>query len=351
MLSFIKVVDNQPFDEVYEVDDPEEIASNLAHSPSPSRALVPDRPVFEPGNTPPRSPSTAGRSEYDGDVAATDMEDALGLGRTSQPDVAIEDDSDSQSEQSQSSSELDGSTLAPKLEGAYDPTEYSSLNVGDEIQDLFEHITSFEPEVLELETKLKPFIPEYIPAVGDIDAFLKIPRPDGVDQGLGLVVLDEPCAAQSDATVLDLHLRTIAKTTSSKPTKLNQIKDAEQDTKAIDTWVTSIAEVHRDKQPQTVHYTGAMPDLESLMQEWPPQMEALLDKVQLPSGDLNVSLQEMTDIACALLDIPVHKSRIESLHLLFSLFAEFKNSQHFKAEEEEDDDADEAAGEDIATFD
>ena len=33
---------------------------------------------------------------------------------------------------------------------------------------------SFEPEVLELETKLKPFIPEYIPAVGDIDAFLKV---------------------------------------------------------------------------------------------------------------------------------------------------------------------------------
>jgi len=28
-----------------------------------------------------------------------------------------------------------------------------------------------------------------------------------------------------------------------------------------------------------------------------------------------------------LLDIPVHKSRIQSLHLLFTLFSEFKNSQ------------------------
>jgi len=28
-----------------------------------------------------------------------------------------------------------------------------------------------------------------------------------------------------------------------------------------------------------------------------------------------------------LLDIPIHKSRVQSLHLLFSLFSEFKNSQ------------------------
>lgn len=34
-----------------------------------------------------------------------------------------------------------------------------------------------------------------------------------------------------DATVLDLHLRTLAKTTTSRATKLNQIKNAEEDTK------------------------------------------------------------------------------------------------------------------------
>lgn len=33
----------------------------------------------------------------------------------------------------------------------------------------------------------------------------------------------------------------------------------------------------------------------------------------------------------AILDIPIYKSRIQSLHLLFSLYSEFKNSQHFKA--------------------
>ena len=35
------------------------------------------------------------------------------------------------------------------------------------------------------------------------------------------------------------------------------------------------------------------------------------------------------DVICALLDIPVYKSRIHSLHLLFSLYSVFKQSQHF----------------------
>lgn len=32
-------------------------------------------------------------------------------------------------------------------------------------------------KVVELETTLKPFVPDFIPAVGDIDGYLKITRP------------------------------------------------------------------------------------------------------------------------------------------------------------------------------
>lgn len=39
---------------------------------------------------------------------------------------------------------------------------------------------------------MKAFIPEYIPAVGEVDAFLKMPIPDGKDETLGLAALDEP---------------------------------------------------------------------------------------------------------------------------------------------------------------
>jgi Intraflagellar transport complex B protein 46 C terminal len=35
-------------------------------------------------------------------------------------------------------------------------------------------ISRFQPQDIVLETKLKPFIPEYVPAIGDIDAFLKV---------------------------------------------------------------------------------------------------------------------------------------------------------------------------------
>ena len=47
------------------------------------------------------------------------------------------------------------------------------------------------PEIFEIETELKPFIPEYIPAIGEVDAFIKIPRPDGEEEHLGLSVIDE----------------------------------------------------------------------------------------------------------------------------------------------------------------
>lgn len=76
--------------------------------------------------------------------------------------------------------------------------------------------TSYTPQNIELEYKLRPFVPDFIPAVGDIDAFLKVGRPDGVEDGLGLHVLDEPCAQQSEPAVLCLQLRATTKQSSAK---------------------------------------------------------------------------------------------------------------------------------------
>ena len=69
----------------------------------------------------------------------------------------------------------------------------------------------YQPQDIVLETKLKPFIPEYVPAIGDIDAFLKVPRPDGKEDSLGLVVLDEPSSSQSDPHILNLQMRYTSK--------------------------------------------------------------------------------------------------------------------------------------------
>lgn len=41
---------------------------------------------------------------------------------------------------------------------------------------MFQYVLQYKPEVLQLETPLKPFIPDYVPAVGDIDEFIKVGR-------------------------------------------------------------------------------------------------------------------------------------------------------------------------------
>ena len=57
---------------------------------------------------------------------------------------------------------------------AYDPAEFDHLPVAKELKELFQHIRRYTPQNIELDLKLKPFIPDYIPAIGDIDAFIKV---------------------------------------------------------------------------------------------------------------------------------------------------------------------------------
>ena len=54
----------------------------------------------------------------------------------------------------------------------------TTLNLNKHVFIFFFHsyITRYTPQTIELDTKFKPFIPDYIPAVGDIDAFIKVTR-------------------------------------------------------------------------------------------------------------------------------------------------------------------------------
>lgn len=105
-----------------------------------------------------------------------------------------------------------------------------------------------------------------------------------------------------------------------------------------------------------------MPDIEELMQVWPEPVEAALKTVRLlkfvrafllmpcqlklPSPDIDLPLAMYSQILALILDIPVsppqertdHQGRksttrnvIEGLHVLFTLYSEFKNSAHFNA--------------------
>ena len=61
----------------------------------------------------------------------------------------------------------------------YDAAEYANLPASADIKELFQYITRYMPHNIELETKMRPFTFDYIHAVGDIDPFIKVPRPDG----------------------------------------------------------------------------------------------------------------------------------------------------------------------------
>ncbi|RLN71588.1 hypothetical protein BBJ28_00011343 [Nothophytophthora sp. Chile5] len=212
--------------------------------------------------------------------------------------------------------------------GSYKESDYAHLKVSHEIRELFQYIGRFKAQEIELETRLKCFIPEYIPAVGDMDAFLKVPRPDGEADQLGLKMLDEPSLSQSDATVLDLQLRSTSKKKHGDIV-VRSIENAEKAPREIDRWVKSIADLHRTKPPPQVHYTKSMPDIEGLMQVWPEEFEELLAKTALPGAELDLALEQYVRVICALLDIPVHKNVYESLHVLFTLYLEFRSNQHF----------------------
>lgn len=228
----------------------------------------------------------------------------------------------------------DGAPRQPSQAKLYNPADYKHLVVSSEIQGLFEYIQRHKATDIELETKMKPFIPDYIPAVGEIDAFLKVPRPDGeTKNALGLVVLDEPAAAQSDPTVLELSLRAVNKQVISRHATVGSIEHADKNTARVVKWIQSIEEVHRKKPPPHVHYSRQMPDIEQLMQVWPPEFEEMLkaSEAALPDmHNLDCDVAAFAKMVCAIMDIPVYDKVTESLHVLFTLYAEFQNHAYFQ---------------------
>jgi intraflagellar transport protein 46 len=50
-----------------------------------------------------------------------------------------------------------------------------------------------------------------------------------------------------------------------------------------------------------------MPDIDSLMQVWPAEVEELFSDMGFPSEDIDLSLAEYSKAACNLIDIPVYE--------------------------------------------
>lgn len=300
-----KVVANQPHDEEVTLSDDDD--ESPTHSPA-----VPKGPRRSDGDSPPPNVSDDEREseEEEGVESPAGMEKKEKAGSDGE---STDDDEDK------------GQT-DPNTGGGYNADDYNHLKVSDEIKELFQYIGRYKPHSHQLDTKLKPFIPDYIPAVGDIDEFIKVARPDGKPDDLGLKVLDEPAAKQSDPTVLNLQLRAVSKQSNLKPMEVTSIEGAEKNPRKIADWVHNISLLHKNKPRPTVSYTKNMPDIEALMQEWPPEVEELLHQIQLPNENLDLDLTQYIKVLCNILDIPTYNNPVESLHVMFTLYLEFKNN-------------------------
>ena len=60
-----------------------------------------------------------------------------------------------------------------------------------------------------------------------------------------------------------------------------------------------------------------MPDIEKLMEAWPPEIQDQIQGFELPDGPIDIVI----DCACALLDIPIN-NRVHALHQLLTLYQE-----------------------------
>ena len=82
-----------------------------------------------------------------------------------------------------------------------------TTQISTEVKNLFQHITNYQPQTVDIITIFKPFIPEYIPAVGEVDAFLKIPKPNLEAEALGLYQIDEPTLNQTKKSEMDYIIK------------------------------------------------------------------------------------------------------------------------------------------------
>lgn len=312
-------VSDQAYDEAIPVEtDDEEVST-----PGSSEAGSPPAAKAGHGRSPPQKSqgSAMAGGKGRGDEGSDSGDDSSDEGSSTSED----------SSQGRSDSKPQTSALPA---GAYNPDDFKGMKVSADIEELFQFITKYKPHTIELDTALKPFIPELIPSIGEVDAFLKMPRPDDEKSGLGLICLDEPTLNPSDPSILDLQLRSLSKHQDLEPMEVRSIENAEKNPKEIENWVKRIDTLNRSKPAPTVQYSKRMPDIEQLMQVWPPEFEEYLQQNPLPDmSDLELDLPSYVRLVASILDVPVYNQITESLHVIFTLYSEFKSNQHFSKTE------------------
>ena len=118
-----------------------------------------------------------------------------------------------------------------------------------------------------------------------------MPKPDGAKEDLGIAVLDEPALNNEDKTVLELKYVQSKNVTRSVVINVDAIESADKKPKEISRWVSSVQDLHKTRPPPTVNNSKNMPDIETLMQEWHPDMEAAFKQIEFPGPDIDMTVK------------------------------------------------------------
>eukprot|EP01084_Bolivina_argentea_P287781 493824_1 len=198
-------------------------------------------------------------------------------------------------------SSMHGGNIDPVMNALlYNPRLYDNMKVSNEIKRLFEYIERFEPEAIELETKLKPFIPDYIPSIGRVDDFIKPDRPDGKRENLGLEILDEPCLYQSDPSTFDLQLRHGTKSViNNKLIKIRSIQNAQHNPNKLRKWIENMTKIKSEKllsetmsNPLNAfqNNNSVFPEIEQLMQPWNTAFDDYIHQIEQHNRDIELGV-------------------------------------------------------------
>ena len=202
------------------------------------------------------------------------------------------------------------------------------------LMDLFERFKKFQPEPFEINIHWKPFLPEFLPSIGMVDAFVKVPDPFAEIDPLGLNILDEPSIDQTNSQIYKMELRDkfVVNYENNIDGFIGFIENLENNQKSLDSFLDSIENIYRNRPPPTMVYTNIMPEIEDLMEPWPEQLEQAFKTLPLPNSQLDINFEEYIKIICSIIDIPVKNNIIESLHHLFSLYLMFEGNVYFKTQ-------------------
>jgi intraflagellar transport protein 46 len=115
---------------------------------------------------------------------------------------------------------------------------------------------------------------------------------------------------------------------------IESIEFADKKPKDVGRWINNVKDLHKSRPPPTVNYTKQMPEIDDLMQEWSPDLEGVLREIPFPGPEIDMQASDYARLVCSMVDVPCHKlannkSVVESLHVLFTLFSEFRSNQHF----------------------